>query len=198
MPIRRFSMDRGNPAGVFGSYLSPAGQYANMNESTAGALASADLLLSDVVSFDVRVLNAGGTDFVDLCHPSLAPYFSGNPAFNQQNGPIVFDTWSNQVDSSLTGVNYSQWNGPWQNPAVAPADPRTIIPLYKTPGRNGATISIQAIQITLRVWDFKTKKTRQVTDGPADVSRPQVTATSAACNRPEQPTPHRGPRRARP
>jgi hypothetical protein len=70
---------------------------------------------------------------------------------------MVFDTWSNQQDP-LTGVDYTTSILP-RPPAAA--DPRRA-PLFKS-NITGLPISIQAIQITLRVWDFKTKKTRQVT-----------------------------------
>ena len=132
-----------------------------------GSYQAADLLLTDVVSFDVRVLvPAVSNDFVDLCSPSLAPYFSGNPAFNQSTGPMVFDTWTNQ-DNALTGTVYStSWNNPWKTPAAAATN--ATIPLYQTQptGANPPppqAISIQAIQIVVRVWDYKTKKTRQAT-----------------------------------
>ena len=106
MPIRRFYMDRSgvNPnqaAGVFPTTNSPTtypapaplGRYAMMGESNGG-FQSADLLLSDVVSFDVRVLLKGTLDFVDLFDPSVQAFSNNNPAF-VGNGPRVFDTWSN-------------------------------------------------------------------------------------------------------
>ncbi len=158
MPVRRFSMDRTNPAGVYGGYLPSPGQYATMGQSNGG-FQSADLVLSDVVSFDVRVLLKGGADFVDLFDQSVQAYSNNNPAFSATgapNGPRVFDTWSsNPTADTLTGVSYATST----TPGAA-----TSIPLYEAAGTNGPTpISIQAIQITLRVWDFKTKKTRQVT-----------------------------------
>ena len=36
------------------------------------------------------------------------------------------------------------------------------IPIYKRTDFNGAPIRIKAIQITLRIWDSKTKQSRQV------------------------------------
>ena len=61
---------------------------------------------------------------------------------------MVFDTWSNQRDSSLTNVDYT-------NSTTAGA--ATSVPLFQS---GGTQISIQAIQITLRVWDFKTKSAK--------------------------------------
>ena len=182
MPVKRFWMNRGNLAGVYQPAPPPPGaantlRYATMGECNAGYQA-ADLLMPDVVSMDVRVLIAGNADFVDLFDPSVQAYSlypngagTGNPAFynavNRPNNPAVFDTWSSAADPANAAYNYSTWQTPGQ---------ATSIPLYMN--ANGVPISIKAIQITLRVWDFKTKKTRQVTivqqmSAPAGRSAPR-------------------------
>jgi type II secretory pathway pseudopilin PulG len=156
-PIRRFWMQRSAPPSP---QLFPQGAlyppgYATMGSANAG-FSSADLLMTDVLSFDVRVLLAPPAfDFVDLFDPSVQAFSNNNPAFTPPlapNGPRVFDTWSNQTDA-LTGVSYT---------TSTTGGALTSVPLFKI-GGVGPAISIQAIQITLRVWDFKTKKTRQVT-----------------------------------
>ena len=157
MPVRRFWMNRAAAAGAYQAGA-PGGGYATMGYCNPQYQA-ADLLMPDVVSMDVRVLTAAVTaagsvvdsDFRDLSDPNVQLYSYSNSTVNQPNGPFVFDTWSSQQDT-VSGVDYSGW--PNRNTP-------TSIPLYKNPA--GAPISIQAIQITLRVWDFKTKKTRQVT-----------------------------------
>jgi prepilin-type N-terminal cleavage/methylation domain-containing protein len=188
-PVKRFWMQRGavlqgayqpvpvpvNPAPPPPSLPYPAPQtgfdptdlirYENMGESNNG-FQNADLLLSDVVSFDVRVLVQGGSlvpggpvqtgsDFEDLfqltntnrtdpMQPANQWYFPpNNPGFGNDR---VFDTWSNLAPS------YTAWQTP--NTLASP-------PIFKD--NNNNPIIIKAIQITLRVWDFKTKKTRQVT-----------------------------------
>ena len=148
MPVRRFWM-----SGPAGAAYQAGGRYATMGESNPNYVA-ADLLMPDVISMDVRVLVLGNSDFLDLFDPGVQQYAGGNPAFTG-NGPRVFDTWSSQNDA-LSGVSY----GPtaWMTPGS-----QMSIPLYKSAGPNPQMISVQAIQITLRVWDFKTKKTRQVT-----------------------------------
>jgi type II secretory pathway pseudopilin PulG len=135
------------------------------------SLIGADIMLNDVVSFEVRMLpdlsaipeNAQFTalatvePFVTLFD---APFtVAANPPYTytapyQADGktPIpgmVFDTWTSTNDQFS---NYSQWNVPFasQNPKAL----GTTIPL-------GGPI-IQAIQVTIRIWDSKTNQTRQV------------------------------------
>ena len=95
----------------------------------------------------MRILLSGDTEFRDLFDPVVQAFNNGtpNPAFSG-NGPRVFDTWSNDL------TNYPNWSA---------AGTPTSIPLFQN--ASGQQISIKAIQISLRVWDFKTKKTRQVT-----------------------------------
>jgi prepilin-type N-terminal cleavage/methylation domain-containing protein len=106
--------------------------------STTALLAS-DLLLPNVVSFEVRVMLAGGSTFVDLYDPTVTSYANSNPAFSTTNGPMVYDTWSSVVDNSLVagggpGFDYSTW---------ATAGTNASIPLYNiTSGTiSGATMA---------------------------------------------------------
>jgi hypothetical protein len=113
-------------------------------------LVGSDLILSDMVSFDVRLLPAGGTDFVDVF--ALASTFgasgaSSNPFFSATTGPMVFDTWSSVTDDFY---DYSGW---------ATGGTATSMPICN----NGVGPTIKAIQVILRVWDAKTEQTRQVT-----------------------------------
>ena len=61
---------------------------------------------------------------------------------------MVFDTWSSLNDGLS---NYSQ--------SSQPGTPGVTIPLWN--GTSGPII--QAIQISIRIWDYKTNQTRQVT-----------------------------------
>jgi hypothetical protein len=143
----------------------------SQQSTTAFTLWGADTQLNDVISFDVRVLvvnpvtglpeiSNGNDPFVTLF---MVPnnYYNNviqNPAFYNPNtptanasAPAVFDTWSSLNDGLS---NYSQWNVSghltsipmWNQTAVPPRGP-----------------IIQAIQISIRIWDFKTNQTRQVT-----------------------------------
>jgi hypothetical protein len=173
MPVRRFGSSTSTLAGVpaFSDPLLGRPTYKTMAEQSANAQA-ADLLLTDVLSFDVRVLLAGGNDFVDLFDPTVQDplqggynndnllYYSPDRAKRRLTAPAVFDTWSSVTDDTPNPYGFD----PKLN-AVAwtfPNDPlgRTI-PLYQNAA--GQKISIKAIQITLRVWDFKTKQARQIT-----------------------------------
>jgi prepilin-type N-terminal cleavage/methylation domain-containing protein len=110
-----------------------------------------DVLLTDVLSFDVRILLHGATEFVDLYHPSVQAFVNGagNPAYTAANGPRVFDTWSNKQSGRY------RYDTNWLTPGTP-----TSIPLLRTaPGQQ--PIRIRAIQITIRVWDSKTQITRQ-------------------------------------
>ncbi|HTU21948.1 MAG TPA: prepilin-type N-terminal cleavage/methylation domain-containing protein [Gemmataceae bacterium] len=141
--------------------------------SVISILSGSDIQLTDVVSFDVRVLTPGVTNGIDpFVTLWQAPFNvlntagginNGNPAYFPANpaGPMVFDTWSSLNDGLiLPPTGYSQWNVAGQG---------TSIPLWNP--NTGSTISpppesgpiIQAIQISIRIWDYKTNKTRQVT-----------------------------------
>jgi hypothetical protein len=110
-----------------------------------------DLILTDVLSFDVKVLQQGygpttGTSypfFVDLPHASLGSnlMFQNYPAPTNPpgvKGVSVFDTWT----------KYGQYSG-WSTPGSF-----TSMPLK---------IRILALQITLRVWDERSQQARQMT-----------------------------------
>ena len=122
-----------------------------------GVLSGSDIQLTDVVSFDVRVLVPGVTSaitpndqFVSLFDLSmLTAYPTTNPNYTTQR---VFDTWSSLNDGTPQplGTNFSGWNT---------AGEATSLPMGC--GTNGPII--QAIQISLRIWDYKTNQTRQVT-----------------------------------
>jgi Tfp pilus assembly protein PilW len=111
-----------------------------------------DLLLTDVVSFEIKVLpqtTSGtgaptmiGTDFVSLYDQSV-PGPNNTTLFSKATGPMAFDTWSMLTDASY---DYSGW---------ATGTPAAVaVPLK---------IRILALQIILRVWDARTQTTRQIT-----------------------------------
>jgi prepilin-type N-terminal cleavage/methylation domain-containing protein len=163
VPSRRFGMVPGNLAGMLplssslGVPPPPLYDYPTLSQlgGPSGPLANADLQLTDVVSFDVRLLVAGISGnpepFVPV-YKIAQSYNNGNPAFNPATGPVVFDTWSS-LNDALTGYpGYSSWNVPGQ---------ATSIPLWNAALQAGPIV--QAIQITIRIWDPKTYQTREVT-----------------------------------
>jgi type II secretory pathway pseudopilin PulG len=184
MPARRFGMTPGvaNLVGVpqIGG-LTSAGEYPTYASQAPGntSLAAADLLLSNVISFDVRFLlaqpptpgqkwppttgNANWDAFEDLfqiTNPNRLPvsYPVSNSVFAPfaptaaalGSGPLVFDTWSGIQDDTY------DYTG-WATPGTA-----SSIPILNNSLGTGQ-ITIRAIQVTLRIWDDKTTQTRQVT-----------------------------------
>jgi hypothetical protein len=135
--------------------------------SPNGYIAS-DVVVADVISFDVRVLASGTKDFADLA--SVPANSIVNPAFNNVyiNGiaqkVYVYDTWSSTKDASY---DYSNWNLAY--PATGPiAGTNTSVPLRRlfnptTGNYLTSDIQIQAIQVSIRIWDFKTEQARQAT-----------------------------------
>jgi prepilin-type N-terminal cleavage/methylation domain-containing protein len=113
-----------NPAAIgYGPPADPAvtlGLPYNPPENT-NVLAGDDLLVVDVISFEIKVLQTQSTvlDFQDI----------------------------NDVRNPISGIQYFP-NG-WYDTA----DP-TILPQY---------LPIQAIKVVIRVWDFKSGLTRQIT-----------------------------------
>jgi hypothetical protein len=160
-----------------------------------GSLAGADIQLTNVVSFDVRLLVQGVTNSSNANEPFVTLWenkFTSavtqggmnnwnsqfyNPITNK-TAPMVFDTWTS-VNDSLTQGFYSSWNLPGPGvppPAQGPPPPTNPNPPANTPGTSTGATSIplwnlasqqgpiiQALQITLRIWDQKTNQTRQVT-----------------------------------
>jgi prepilin-type N-terminal cleavage/methylation domain-containing protein len=143
------------------------------------ALNGADLLLADVLSFEVKVLvpesltgvryrapsgnpQTGFDPFVDLFDSEvLQPVFQAGPDPVQthpvlQSKNPLFRGNNPRVFDTWSSVqdgahDYKDWND------TDSADP--VIQSKRLPLR----INILAIQITLRVWDRKTQNTRQIT-----------------------------------
>jgi prepilin-type N-terminal cleavage/methylation domain-containing protein len=160
IPARRFGMAITDPSGK--TFSSALGTYTTFVDDglTGTAQSGSDLLLSDVISFDVRLLAAGQADFLDVMGLTTAFGAAGassNPSFST-TGPMVFDTWSAVKDD----VPFPGQPAPTQTydyTAWATAGTTSSMPIW-----NGSTGPIiKAIQIIIRVWDFKTEQTRQVT-----------------------------------
>jgi len=149
------------------------GQTIYTSIPATSSLYGSDIVLNDVVSFDVRVLPLYPgvppkpfvpNPFVTLNQLTGAPWF-----FKYTNPGVtgwVFDTWSSFSNGQQ---NYSTWNTPGTAGTSIPF--WTLTPLtYVYPVGSGQQITvtgsgpiIRAIQVTIRIWDFKTNQTRQVT-----------------------------------
>ncbi|HLN32257.1 MAG TPA: prepilin-type N-terminal cleavage/methylation domain-containing protein [Gemmataceae bacterium] len=175
IPERRFAMS--NNAGTTQPPPPPItianGRYPILADNASITTPGADLLLTDVISFDIRFMipqsatpralpsppyPAGSylDSFIDLYDSealyqgmaALGVLTSNNSALPPPpvppatvGVPKVFDTWSSVNDGVY---NYTTW--------AAPGSPQSL-PL---------PLTIQAIKITLRIWDKKTQRTRQV------------------------------------
>jgi type II secretory pathway pseudopilin PulG len=175
MPYRRFGMNPSSPAGIPTTTAANGLTYPPLANQGAAAVApnlvNADIQATDVVSFDVRLLIVGANlaqpdPTVSLFNSIFTSYQNGNPSFynptTNKTGPAVFDTWSSLSDTLTlqipkTPPPYTVMNQPymlWNQAGHAQS-----IPLWN--GVSGPII--QAIQITIRVWDLKTEQTREVT-----------------------------------
>ncbi|MBY0231422.1 MAG: prepilin-type N-terminal cleavage/methylation domain-containing protein [Gemmataceae bacterium] len=114
-----------------------------------------DIVLPDVISFEVRVLLQSQVDnndfeFVDLSDARVQAFAAGSTVY-PASGAFCFDTWTNQAVGTFSYAG-------WQAPGTA-----ATIPLYKPVGALAAPIRIRAIQATLRIWDHKHQIARQMT-----------------------------------
>jgi hypothetical protein len=148
MPSRRMGVQ---PGAVQLQGATTATSYQTLAQELNGATpanlqAGSDVLLTDVISFDVQLLVDGNTQFQPL---ALLGYTMNNNGFPA--GTWVFDTWSSRADN-LTGNDYSSW-------ATTAPQSSNAIPLYQI-GTN-PPISIKAVQVLIRIWDERTQQTRQ-------------------------------------
>jgi hypothetical protein len=139
---------------------SPTGQtqtYPTLQEEASAygwgtATLGDDVLLTDVISFQIQFLDPTTADFIDI------PPCQNNPAFA---GIRVFDTWCNGSGFRGMGWNagagayksygYNLWpirGSQWSLPLGLASDPV-------------AFQGIQAVRVTIRVWDKRTSNTRE-------------------------------------
>lgn len=136
--------------------------YASMaqEKGTTHPLAGSDVVLTDVISFDVRVLLdkkaytnvSAAEDFVSLHDNAAGQYWSNTTSFGTAR---VFDTWTS-ASTTVAGQNYRDWK-----PASGKTPTDVTIPMYQSNLPSGDLIRIRAIQVTIRIWDSKTKQSRQ-------------------------------------
>jgi hypothetical protein len=140
----------GVPIASDGTYpiwaTSPASNtYDQVYKSITYSKATSDVVIADVLSFDVRFLRPGDPEFVDLTGMTMNNTTFGSSGLtingNANTAVKVFDTWSQTKDGTY---DYSGWNGTTAT--------STTVPLQA---------QILAIKVTIRIWDFKTEQARQ-------------------------------------
>jgi hypothetical protein len=170
-PIRRFGVQN-TPEARYQNpilrYEDQAPAFGNPNHPLAGA----DLMLTDVSNFAVKVLwePSGATGAMtppmpdanpDYPFDNLPPITGTNPSLANQR---IFDTWSQLIDApggtpaadDYGSTRPSSGSEPGWNSGYATGSaflPQSI-PLK---------IRVRGIQIEMRIWDVKSKQTRQVT-----------------------------------
>lgn len=188
-PWRRFGMSPytgANPPNANDPTL--AGLIAPGYQNSYPTLAStdpirqgADLMLTDVISFEVRGLYSSSTNpnvmlggnFIDVNNNVLRPYRThrpgnrpNNPVYTGNGGPMVFDTWSQLAEgppggaaTAIYGLYPQNSSTPyWKTPGTAAS-----IPMYVNQGNSQDFLLLRALQVTVRVWDLNTSQTRQIT-----------------------------------
>jgi type II secretory pathway pseudopilin PulG len=141
-----------------------------------------DVLLGNVISFDVKVLQQGwnpppptgtgaganGAFQSSYFHPvfvDLPPAALGHNSYFQTQGWSVFDTWCRVGSPQYDAVTPPPAGGPVGYPYAIPDPPNSTYPGWYSEGQEFSLplpIRIHAIQITIRVWDQKTEQSRQV------------------------------------
>jgi hypothetical protein len=166
--------------------------YKEDDTSPGSSLVGGDLLLTDVVSFEIKVMwdvptdmtkfsvsagpgpNAvyppqptGNADYpFDYLPVGRNPYFNG--AANATRTPYrVFDTWSQQK-SDADGYNFLDAPDAGGQQSKDATDPTWNFGQFKGDTRMSfATVPlrvrVRAVQIKLRIWDLKSQQTRQMT-----------------------------------
>ncbi len=115
-----------------------------------------DILVTDVISFEIKVLWSTGPASVGLIAPrqGAGTYYGVGRPFNVD---WPFDTLQNIAGWGMRFDTMSQSTAPvgtnWDDPASFLA-PNNNLPRYR--------VRVQALQIRIRVWDFNTQQTRQM------------------------------------
>ncbi len=141
--------------------------------------ANSDLLMTDVISFDVRILPDSSLNDFLLVSSLSSTFYRYNQNSNTQAPPCIFDTWTTGND----GTQYDLGDfstGVWQptawdsnninyTPMGTGVNPATLIPIWNhnrsgmagnifTPNKG---LRINAIQVSIRIWDEKSQKARE-------------------------------------
>jgi prepilin-type N-terminal cleavage/methylation domain-containing protein len=160
----------------------PSNRMVSGVPNTLSTHVNSDLLITDVISFDVRILPDYSLNDFSLI--SALPYnaYRYSKNINTQIAPCTFDTWTTGYDgttqydigdfSTGTGVwQPSAWDSNKTNypPMGTDVNPATLIPIWGhnrsgmagnifTPSKG---LRINAIQVSIRLWDEKSQKARE-------------------------------------
>lgn len=120
-----------------------------------------DILLTNVVAFDVRVLDPE-TDVLVIGGFQLQP---GDLGYTPAAGQPEIPNQPMYVDLGYSGGNESQFSGYGEGPLMGDAtSPRTFDTWnHASPDEAPYSDSLRAVQITIRLYDPTTRRVRQMT-----------------------------------
>ncbi len=128
------------------------------------AKVNTDIIATNVISFDVKLLTDLRYDYEDLAtilsqgSYSTYPPFSNYAIANGNAAIRVFDTWTTDQGNAANSIpkyDFGFWNnitGKWQ-PSGNTAGNNSLIPVWNVTNNTG--LKIKAVQISLRIWDQK-------------------------------------------
>ncbi|QDV53240.1 PulJ/GspJ family protein [Gimesia fumaroli] len=127
-------------------------QYA----SAAGSRRSEDLVLSNVVAFDIKLFDEGLGQFTDIGSSIAVDYASSATPAYQNNNPVnafstnIYDTWHIEYDLDNADGDGNHATG-------------QDVPPFKPVDGSGNPRALKAIQITIRYIDVTSEQLRQMT-----------------------------------
>jgi prepilin-type N-terminal cleavage/methylation domain-containing protein len=115
-----------------------------------------DVLLTDVISFQVQIQTTSTGTFGNIPSTTRNPLFrdiTTGPVASRRMSPHVFDTWADvrdRVSVQVSGVEQPVYDYTRTTIGEAYTSPNTVT-------------SIFALSVTIRAWDHKTRQARQIT-----------------------------------
>jgi hypothetical protein len=146
-----------NPSGstlVLNRTTNVVSQYA----SAAGSRRSEDLVLSNVIAFDIKLFDEGLGQFTDIGSSISVDYASSaTPAYRNNNAAAtssfktnIYDTWHIEYDLDNADGDGDHSTG-------------QDLPPFRPVDGSGNPRSLKAIQITIRYIDVSSQQLRQIT-----------------------------------
>jgi len=144
----------------------PAVNTPLFSEYTSATKVNTDIIATNVISFDVKLLTDDQYDYETLNKILTRTPYSLNPAVGNYSPSAVFDTWTTDqgnATNSIPKYDFGEWNtipNKWQ-PSTSASNSTipvwgwylasTMPNVYK-PYKG---LNIKAVQISLRIWDQK-------------------------------------------
>ena len=129
------------------------------SEYTSATKVNSDIIATNVISFDVKLLTDDQYDYQSLSTilGAGSSYYNHVPVGNY-GSPRVFDTWTTDqgnAGNTIPKYDLGYWNNitrKWQ-PSGNTLGNNSLIPVWNW--NNNTGLNIKAVQISLRIWDQK-------------------------------------------